>query len=263
MRKWATFVYAALLVAAVVLASGALADISSDPKNPVVIPYDQTVVFSVVGSNAGGFAYYAIDYPGDGRVVSVEVQPAPGDSVVMNAVGVNLYGQFDGYFLGTSRAIRGFADREAVMYSDDQSGRWLIQVFNYLHNVPVQVSLTVKGLKDAPVVEAPQPVVAPPRTEATSSGSGSLMGNRAGSFHYYYIDTPPTDRDVKIVLDYWPDNVLISKGFGFNVYGPEGGVLVAHGNHEATFRPDRPGQYLVQVYNYVHAVNISYALYRQ
>jgi hypothetical protein len=102
---------------------------------------------------------------------------------------------------------------------------------------------------------APQPSEA----RRLSLASDSLLGNRGGSFHYYKVDLTASSSPSALHLYYTPDNYLVSQGFGLNVYGPDG-ITYAHGGHDLAFLPKASGTYLIQVYNYLHGINISYVL---
>jgi hypothetical protein len=66
-------------------------------------------------------------------------------------------------------------------------------------------------------------------------------------------------------MSFVPDDPVIARGVGFVVYGPSGEV--AHGQstglpgqREAVLASDKPGPYLVQVFNYIEGVVIHYSI---
>jgi hypothetical protein len=132
-----------LLSASFALAAGIRADVSHDSGVPVHLPGDQVVEFTLVGNPAGSFAYYTIDYPGDARIIALDLDLAPGDPVALRAAGLNVYGP-NGYFIGSARRSPTKADRKTLYWSDTNPARWLIQVYNYLDGAPIS-SATQRG----------------------------------------------------------------------------------------------------------------------
>jgi hypothetical protein len=259
MRSRVVLVTVGLLVILLVLMGTIRADISHDASAPVDIPYDQEVSFTLSGNRAGAFAYYSIEYPGDGRVVTIELDLAPGDPVAMNAAGLNVYGP-NGYFIGSGVKSPDKVDRKVVQWSDYNRTRWLIQVYNYLHDVPVSFRLKVSGLP------APQPerhVMTPAEATTFSMAGGGLIGDHAGSFHYYTVESNGNGSSVTLRLYKDPDTPVVSQAVGLNVYAPHDGVLAASDSHKVRFDLEDSGTYLVQVYNYLHGWNVNYVLTKE
>lgn len=259
MRSKVLFISAGLLIVVLVFMSTTLADISHDPAAPIAIPTDQSLEFTLLGSRAGAFAYYSIEYPGDGRIITIELDLAPGDPVAINGAGFNVYGP-NGYFIGSGSKSLTKTDRKEFHWSDYNPVPWLIQVYNYLDGVPVNFHLQVTGLPDP----EPEPTRAPVMLAAEAAGfsmtSANLVGDHGGNYHYYKVDSNGGGSEVTLHLYYAPDNHLVSRGFGMNIYAPTDGILAAYGGHEAKFKLELPGTYLLQIYNYLHGINISYVL---
>jgi len=261
MRSKVLLITASLLILVLVLMSTTYADISHDPSAPIAIPYDQSLDFMLVGSSGGAFAYYSIEYPGDGRVITIELELAPGDPVAMMGAGFNVYGP-NGYFIGSGAKSLTRMDCKQLQWADYNPARWLIQVYNYLDRAPINFHLRVTGLPESQPTSIRMPVMTPADAMTFSMASGSLLGDQGGNYHYYKIESNADGSEMALYLYYTPDNHIISRGFGMNVYGPQHGVLVASGGHEARFRLELAGTYLVQIYNYIHGINISYVLTR-
>jgi len=246
-----------LLIIALVAASTTSADISHDPAMPAAILYDQSFDFALVGNRAGAFAYYSLEYPGDGSIITIELDMAPGDPVAAQGLGFNVYGK-NGFLIGSGTIALGKPDRKVLLWADPNPAPWLIQVYNYLDGVVANLQLEVTGLPNP--APTPQPMMMPVQATTFSVVTASLTGNSGGNFHYYKIESTGDGSEVVLQLYHTPDNQWISNGFGLKVYGPEEGMRVAQGSHEARFSRDSPGTYLVQVYNYVHAINVTYLL---
>ena len=244
---------AILIVAAIATTS---ADVSHDPNSPITIDQDQYFDFSLVGNRAGEFAYYSLEYKGDASVVTIELDMAPGDPAAQRGVGFHVY-CCNGYLIGTGRRSEDKVDRKVLEWADRNSTRWLIQVYNYLHGVPVGFRLTVSGL---PVAPPPREEMQPSQAALFSVAADGLIGDRAGNFKYYKVESKGDGAEVALKLDYAPKDRWISNAFGVNVYAPVDGLLVAQAGDEASFKLDMAGTYLVQVYNYLHGVDIRYSL---
>ena len=251
---------AVALLAVVVWMGTIRADISHDPSAPIAIPYDQTLEFTISGNHAGSFAYYSIEYPGDGRVITLDLDLAPGDPVAMMGGGMNVYAP-NGYLIGTGIRSETKADRKEFQWSDYNPATWLIQVYNYFDNVPMRFRLEVTGLPGPQPTRLP--VMSPMAAVSFSMAGGGLVGDRAGNFHYYKIESSGDQSEVTLHLYHAPDNQVVSTAFGINVYAPQGGILAATGSHEVTFDTDMAGTYLVQVFNYLHGQDVDYVLTKE
>ncbi len=265
-----------LLVSALVLAiTVAVADVSlagngaADPHPELVNSVPATGM--LVGNRAGSFAYYTIDYPGDYRVVTIELYFAPADPVTHLAFGFNVYGP-NGYVIGQGAEQDEEADRPVqLQYSDGNEATWLVQVYNYLHNYPVSYSLVVSGLPERTTSSpAPTPAAGPAvdvPAELDVQVSGALTGDRAGSFARYELDYAGDGSEVVLKMSFTPDDPIIARGVGFVVYGPFGEVARGQptgrpGERELVFQSHEPGMYLIQVFNYIEGVVITYSITR-
>jgi hypothetical protein len=99
--------------------------------------------------------------------------------------------------------------------------------------------------------------------------SGELTGSRAGAFAYYTIDYPGDENVVTIELRYHPADPVTNLGVGFNVYAANGfyigqGMQVAgtggDGVLQLEYGDNNVATWLVQVYNYLPGVSLSYSI---
>ncbi len=260
MRKRTLVAIASLVLFAVLFAlSPASAEISKDANKPLHVAHDSSLDFALAGNHAGSFGYIGIDYPGGGAVVTIQADMAPGDPGAMSGTGFNVYG-FNGYLIGSGVPADGTPGRKALRWADTNAQPWLIQVYNYLDNVTVRFHVEITGLPGPTPV--PPPPARPDEAAPLAIAASSLVGDHSGRFHYYKIDSTGNRSEVTLRLSYAPDDEWISNGFGMNVYAPSGGMLVAKGGHEAKFKLEMPGTYLIQVYNYLPSRNVTYLLTR-
>ena len=94
--------------------------------------------------------------------------------------------------------------------------------------------------------------------------TGTLGGLRGGAYVAYVRTFSGADA---VTLKMWmtPYDPLIARGVGFVVYGPggqvvQGGFAGTQGEHQATFSP-LPGQtYLLQVFNYIQGLPLTFTV---
>lgn len=243
-------------------------------------PPGSPVSGTLPGKQSGAFAFHTYDYPGDLRVVTIELEFVPADPVTCLGVGFNVYGP-GGFLIGEgTRKDETHPGVLGLEYSDDNEAVWLVQVYNYIPDRVIDYTIVARGLPEAPAALTPTqagPTATPvgpvptPEVEAESvTGleepvSGSLRGNRAGAYAVYDLTYAGDGSEVTVMMTFVPDNPAISRGVGFVIYGPSGEV--ARGRRtgrpterKATFSSDEPGVYMIQVYNYVDGVTIHYAV---
>jgi len=258
-----------LLLAVALLLLGAQAVLAgSDPATAERLYNNTPVSGALVGNRGGAFAYYKIEYPGDNRVVSVELSVSPGDPAAMKGIVLKLYNA-SGSELGLAVPIdKGLA----VPYGDTTQGTWLVQVGNYLHGTVVNYTLVAKGLPAAAApttapVSAPAAAPAPAPAIAGFPLSGTLTGDRAGAFVRADLGYAADGSNLVVSLNYTPADPATAKGIGLTVYGPDGRSWQAKpadgpGNLKATVNSDVPGKYEVVVWNYIHGFTMDYRVIR-
>ncbi len=97
--------------------------------------------------------------------------------------------------------------------------------------------------------------------------SGVLVGSRGGAYARYEFATASASQ-VTLNMQVLPFDGIISRATGFEVYGPSGLVVKSEfvdssNTARATFTPVAGASYLVQVYNYLDGMPITYALTRR
>jgi len=255
-----------LALMACALTLGAIAAAPGSATAPAVLWDNQPISHMLTGNGGGAFAYYAIDYPGDGRVVTIELRYVPADPVTKLGVGFQVYGP-NGYWIGQGLQM---ANSDGVgvtqlQYSDHNPATWLVQVYNYLPGHNVWYDIVAQGLPPVPAAPAaPAPLASPPAGSSLAA-AGQLVGNGGGAFAKYDLTVPAYSSDVLVTLTWWPDDPVIATGVGFVVYGQSGEVARGDptgrpGERSVTLPAGRPGSYLVQIYNYMPGLAIGYVL---
>jgi len=238
-------------------------------------PPGQSVTGTLMGSSAGAFATYIIDYPGGRRVARMELQFTPADPVTVKGVGFKVYvpsGELVGEGKPKERVGPGILQ---LKYRDDKPQPLLVQVYNYIPYRQITYTMMVRGLDESsgPLQDPtsmPVDQVKPESTTDTDTWemvSGSLMGSRAGAFGFHEFYYPGDGSDVEVIMIFTPDNPAMAKAVNFIVYGPYG--KVASGTRtskpterKATFSSKRAGVYLIQVYNYIDGTTVQYTVDR-
>jgi hypothetical protein len=259
------------VLAVCALGLSALAAAPSSAEAPQALQNKQAVSGVLTGNGAGAFAYYAINYPGDESVVTIELRYNPADSVTNSAVGFNVYAS-NGFYIGQGQPIAdtGGDGVLQLQYGDSNPATWLVQVYNYLPGASIGYSIMAEGLPTT-TAQAAQPTTEPVTTSQPAAaavpltGSGYLTGNAAGAFAIYKVTVPADASDVQVTMTWSPDNPIIGTGVGFVAYGPSGEVRTGAGTgipgeRKATVATSEPGVYEIQVYNYIDGLTIQYAL---
>jgi hypothetical protein len=253
------------------LGLSALAAAPSSAEAPQALQNEQAVSGVLTGNGGGAFAYYAISYPGDESVVTIELRYDPADPVTNSGVGFNVYGP-NGFSIGQGAFVADTGGDGVLRleYGDDNAATWLVQVYNYIPGASIGYSIMAEGLP-ATAAQAAQPateVVTTPQPAAAAvplTGSGHLTGNAGGAYAIYKVTVPADGSDMQVTMTWSPDDPIIATGVGFVAYGPSGEVRRGTGTgnpgeRKVTLATSEPGVYEIQVYNYIGGLTIQYAL---
>ena len=257
------------LLGKVILPQKRALGVGSDADHPKILSNNLASQGGLYGDSAGAYAYYALDYPGDGRTVTIKLSYAPADPVTRIGFGFCVYapgGQLIGRGVPAADGV-GFLELHA---SGTQHARWLVQVYNYLPQHPVAYSVTATGLPE--LVKA-TPVARLANADAASAvtlgdaESGTLVGARAGAYAFYKLSYPGDGSVVTLRATFAPDDPVTASGIGLVVYGPSGETIVGQststaGVREASLSSRVAGSYLIQIYNYVEGLALRYTLSR-
>ena len=118
-----------------------------------------------------------------------------------------------------------------------------------------------------PVAAAAVETAVAPTTPVTTGDwpfSGTLVGNHGGAYADFPVTFASAD-PVTLVLQVMPFDMVIARGTGFTVYGPNGLAATAarsgaQNEMQVTFTPMVGAEYLVQVFNYFEGLPIYYSL---
>lgn len=262
-RYWLSSMLTMALALSVVLTSGVLAQ-GSTPQDATPLQNGVTASGEIVGSRAGSFHYYTVDYPGDLSVVTLRLDFEPADPVARNGFGFKVYGE-NGYLIGEGSSDGLPTGVQEVRYSDSNDDIWLVQVYNYLPDRAISYELVVTGLPQASGTPEPTPVPTRSPADLTQTESGTLTGSSAGAYIFYNLPYAADGSQIEIEMSYQPDNRVIARGVGFVVYGPQGEIARGQGTgrpteRQATFSATTPGNYIIQVYNYIDNLTISFTI---
>ena len=240
----------------------------------------QSASGSLVGSAAGSYAYYTVDYPGDGSVGTVGLTISPTDAWIANAVGVTIYQA--GNQITTSNVLGDVPGHKALTFSSTTRGPMLVLVYDYWPGTTVSYRLTLSGVSPftTPTLPTSTPTPAfalPTRVASTPSGavtlttsaSGTLQGNPAGQFAYYTLDYPGDGSPQRVNLEYSPGGVNVGNAIVLSVYqngqtlaSLDGSHAVAPGRLVVSYSSTMAGPVLIQIANYNPSPTISYTISR-
>lgn len=252
------------------------------------LPFDGRASGAIAGAQGGRFAYFKFVYPGDQSRVTLNLQAGPNDAAILQYVGIKLYGPNPGREYISAGAQKDATPSATGDLVSADAGEYVIQVYNYTPNPDAVVTfeLTASGLPPQPAARpaappaaaapaAAAPVVAPPPAAAPAasadistperaaslagSASRAIPGAQGGRFDYYKFSYSGDQRRVTINLQAAPNDPEVLKYVGFKVYGPTvgreylsaGAQKDANPSASADLTTSEPGEYVVQVYNYV------------
>jgi len=227
-----------------------------------------------VGDSGGAFRYYAIDYPGFGAAVPITMVAQPGRGTAGLATGFKIYGPHGlfGEAIGDDRSTTESA--YTLTISHVQPGRYFVQVYNFIHGLPMTYRLSASGLPSAGVATpvptggtTPGAAIVPGGPSITTGGT--LEGSSGGSFAYFNLEYPGGQSPLSITLGYSPLPFNSVEAVGFHLYGDNGALLgtsAESGRGETsatevfTHQNDFARRYLLQVFNYLASTRITYTL---
>ena len=267
-----------LAVAAVIAA--ALAPMSALAADPQASAPAQAIALDrqMTGSLApNGFAYYKFFYPGDGTVATVNMNVTPDDAHLLQNAGFNVYDPF-GNLIVTGGAQPGLTpDISADVIDSDPAfkGDLVIQVYNYDPNRAFDYSIALNGVPQQPApapaqaaapAAAPASAAAPAPAASTSDGTSGRL-NPGGSFAEFAFDYPGDNSVFTLNMRATPEDTVVLRNVGFEVYDPNGQLVVKGGaqpglfnNISANVISTMPGSYYVKVYNYDPQTAIDYSI---
>ncbi|HEY3107859.1 MAG TPA: hypothetical protein VGL23_03855, partial [Chloroflexota bacterium] len=250
---------------------------NTNPNTPVVANGTTFTSGGVLPGKGGSFNYFYLDYPGGRTNMTITLGYSPITNSSAKAVGFNLYRPDSTVKEGA--VVVGFASETGrnessattgFTYSGDAAERFLLQVFSYLPDVTVNYTLIVSGLA-GPVAEVGD-ISSPDRAFVLSvsqpAASGTLAGDRSGRFHYFALQYPGGDREIRITATTESNARLGDGEFGFNVYKGADNVGTARGNLDdksrrtatLTIKQSDAQTFGVQVYNYSAGVDARYVI---
>ncbi|MHB9032594.1 MAG: hypothetical protein ACYC6L_06065 [Anaerolineae bacterium] len=232
----------------------------------------QELTGTLQGNHAGAFFYANIDYPGADNLITLNLQVAPADPVILMGVGLNLYGS-NGTLLGQATLVDN--GHLQLQYSSSQADQLLVQIYNYIDNSAVDFNVSVDGLPevaatDTTVTDVNQPTdvtLIPPSVEAEGGElrpmTGQLSGSSGGSFDHYAVFYGAAGQ-VTITMYYFPADNIIADAVDLSVYDPNGEVAYtsekvdSNGILTLSFNAQDGVRYEVVVGNWDPNITISY-----
>ena len=242
---------------------------------------------------SGQYAYYMFNYPGANKLVTINLQVSPDDSAVLDRSGFRVYGPTKNKVYAQGGVRKGLQPNIAGDLRADESGTFLIQVYNSHPISSISYTLSVDGIPllpasgtatvgtssnatsvdtgpaaAAPVVAPPVPASPTPTDESDSSNSfkGRLEKGSAGNFATFEFNYPGDESVYTLNLNLLPDEDRVARAAGFKIYGPQKDKIYVTGEYRNKKVPNvsgdlitkEAGMYLVQVYNFSPDTAVDY-----
>jgi hypothetical protein len=256
------------LLGKVILPVPRMLDLGADADHPKILGNNLSLESKLLGDSAGAYAFYALDYPGDARTVTIKLSYTPADPVTRAGFGFCVYAP-GGQLIGKGVPAADGAGYLELHASSARRARWLVQVYNYLPQHPVTYSVVATGL---PEVVKGAPSARLTNVDAASAialegpTSGTLIGARAGAYAFYKLSYPGDGSLVTVRATLSPDDPVTARGIGLVIYSPSGEAIIGQstspGVREATFSSRVAGDYLIQIYNYIEGLALRFTLSR-
>jgi hypothetical protein len=278
--RLSSFASAIAMLAA--LAGAPTAALAADGQSAVSdrpVPVVGTMQGQLDSGPRAPFAYYRFDYPGGGRVASINLQVEPDLPTVLQNAGFRVYGPQRGRVYLTSGLQPGLVPNVTADLVSEDAGVYLVQVYNYAPTVPVAFRIWVTGLpggaraispdaatpdvmagtSDRPTGRArtvQQASTAATAIALTRALPGHLAAGPDTRFAYYRFNYKAGTL-ATINLNVTPGDGETLRGVGFRIYGPRLDWVYATSGAQAGLTPnvsgnmisDDSGEYVVQVYD--------------
>jgi hypothetical protein len=136
----------------------------------------------------------------------------------------------------------------------------LVEYDNFMVTMPEAVPETIPAV--TPVSEPITETVVEPAPIPVETRS--LVGASSGT-HHDFVVSYPTQTQVTVSMSYGPSDPSYATGIGFNVWRDghriaEGARVDGQALLEATFVAEANAEYVIQVYNYIDGLAITYQL---
>ena len=264
MRVLCAALLATLLVLGATTPTRAQAPDGTSPESAIQLTSAEPQSGHLVGDVVGEFAYYWIDYPGDGRDAVIAMGFAPADDPMSRSIGLHVWQ--GNVRLTNMTGVSGTRGANRVTFFSNRRGPLLVQVFNYLPGREVFFQLTLTGLPvpsgvtpSVAPAPAPTPEAAPaeePGDRLTDMAMTSITGDSGGAYAYYWIENQPWKTGT-LRLEFSPSDATTTRSVGISVW--RGAILVGKitggespdkGATMLSFSTGQSGPLLVQIANH-------------
>lgn len=224
----------------------------------------------LVGQATGAFHYFTLAYPGGGQALTITLTYPVAAGVPSGAVGFNLYrgARLIAQGVETSRSASDVTVSATVR--SPAASVFTLQVGNYAAGRTVPYWLAVSGLAARPAAVRGGATPAEAVTLVPTGGAAaSLVGSRAGAFHFYRVAYGGGNAPLTIVLTLERTGGAPANALGFDLYADgtlvgqapaadDGtGLLVA----TWTYVAGGAATLTIQVVNYWEGARADYTIY--
>ena len=272
------YLFVALLLALTALPATGFA-INDTPGAAIPLTADNPGHADRLVGNSGGVArFYRVDYAGNGQPTTIQVTAVPGQGVTYRWFGFKMYGPQGVVGESTVKQNEQTWTSYAMTMASSTPGVYLVQVYNFADQIPVDFNIQATGLLGATPATGSAPAAASNATpdRAISAGqpsttlSGALTGQRDGAFQYFTVEYPGGWPTLTVNMAYSPPSPLQNNMVGFLLWRVGDGNLVARSTENsrdatsatlsASYQADAADTLLVQAFNYQPDLSIGFNL---
>jgi hypothetical protein len=270
-RVWSRVLAGLAVAAGLVLTTSVAAAQSADKV--MVLDKAMGGVLAPSPDMQGKFAYYKVRHPGDGSALTINLHAWPDDAAVLQNAGFRVYGPSPDKLYGWGGLQTAMQPNISGDLITSEPGEYVIQVFSYDAQTPIQYTISTAGMVMAPPSTATVAVAGaaatrlnapvsgqPASTTSTSLNKGKLAASPDGQgrFAIYQFTYPGDASTYTVNVRVTPDDAGLLGLAGFRIYGPQPDVVYATGggqpgmewNVSADLIATDPGTYVVQVFNW-------------
>jgi len=236
-----------------------------------------TIGGSIVGSGAGAFQYYNLNYPGGNTPLTVTMNASPVYTGQGSAYGFNLYrNDKNGNSVLVATSGTAAQDTSSMTLTstvtDSAATTYQLQVFNYWPGVAVHYGINMTGLA-APATPASGNSDSSHAVVLNSARQGAtqtLTGSGGGTNQYYLVNYPGNNSTLSVSVTFKSMAGVAPSAVGFNVYDGSTLKATAHPVDDGngiqaavwTYQDPNPATFGIQVFNYAPGATVSYTIYQ-
>ncbi len=123
------------------------------PNKPVLL--DRPMSGELANGMQGHYAFYMFKYPGANKLVTINLQVTPDDSAILDLAGFKVYGPTKDKIYAQGGVRKGLVPNISGDMKTEESGNFIIQVYNSHPSSPITYTLSLDGVPMLPASASP------------------------------------------------------------------------------------------------------------